>query len=159
MQASDMMSVDATVQPAFAAPPTCLGCGTYLQQVACKQGANAGRSFWSCTRSQKGVANACSAWHGWVDEPPKTFDPAAPKCKTCQTPMQMGTVGKDGPNKGKKYWSCSNKCAGSFVGIDKFDKPPAAKEADLQALAARVGTLENSLFLLSQKVAVLEARK
>lgn len=145
MQPSDAMAVDA---PAL---PTCLGCGSILQRIACKNGANAGREFYSCPRSQKDVKNACSAWHGWTDEAPKTFDPAAPKCKTCQTPMQMGTTTKDGPNKGKRFWTCSNKCQGSFVAIDKFDKPPAAKQADLDALA-------NSVFLLSQKVAALEAR-
>lgn len=153
MQASDAMAIDTNT------PPTCTGCGSYLQRIACKNGTNAGREFYSCPRSQKDVKNACSAWHGWTDEAPKTFDPAAPKCKTCQTPLQMGTTTKDGPNKGKRYWSCANKCQGSFVSIDKFDKPPAAKQADLEALAARVGTLENSLFLLSQKVAVLDARK
>lgn len=151
MQASDAMAIDTNT------PPTCTGCGSYLQRVACKNGANAGREFYSCPRSQKDVKNACSAWHGWTDEAPKTFDPAAPKCKTCQTPLQMGTTTKDGPNKGKRYWSCANKCQGSFVSIDKFDKPPAAKQADLEALATRVANMENSLFLLSQKVAVLDA--
>lgn len=138
--------------------PTCGGCGSYYQKIACKQGANAGREFYSCPRSQKGVQNACSAWHGWVDEPAPVFNPAAPKCKTCQTPMQMGTTTKEGINKGKKYWACSNKCQGSFTPIDKFDKPPAVKEADLQALAGRVGVLENMVFLLGQKLAALEAR-
>ncbi len=42
-----------------------------------------------------------------VEEPPaENWVPDSPSCPVCDRPMALRTVQKEGPHKGKKFWSC-----------------------------------------------------
>jgi len=59
---------------------------------------------------------------GWRDNLQNRIDKweeaLGPPCPKCAAPMVQRTVKKDGPNKGKKFWSCvtwkATKCQGSI---------------------------------------------
>lgn len=129
----------------------CGNCNAPLKLNTVKNGANAGRNFFSCPNTQKDVKSACNTSFRWETVQPGDFVSTISqlhKCKKCQRALKSGRVNKEGPNKGQIFWTCPADCDGSFVwdSPNSIVKTPKVTKDDLDKLTTRLVTLENELF-------------
>ena len=93
-----------------------------------KDGPNKGRPFFSCSERK------CDFFQ-WGDEEPETQNVTvenAPNC-ACQLPAQQFTVKKDGPNKGRPFFSCqTRKCDFFQWGDEETESNQVPKEGTPQ---------------------------
>eukprot|EP00747_Dinoflagellata_sp_TGD_P028862 gnl/TRDRNA2_/TRDRNA2_133529_c3_seq2.p1 gnl/TRDRNA2_/TRDRNA2_133529_c3~~gnl/TRDRNA2_/TRDRNA2_133529_c3_seq2.p1 ORF type:complete len:581 (-),score=88.09 gnl/TRDRNA2_/TRDRNA2_133529_c3_seq2:65-1570(-) len=66
-----------------------------------REGPNCNREFWTCVKEMSEPGRCC--FFAWLDEP---VPEAGPPCK-CGGTSVMNAVRKDGPNSGRKFYSCA----------------------------------------------------
>lgn len=100
----------------------CKECHNLCIATPTKSGPNTGKEYWACPNQCPNIFN------GWVnsskirktqnnDETGEELYHGVPKkrCKTCRE-VCYATIANSGPNKGKEYWACSNRCIDTFNG-------------------------------------------
>lgn len=103
----------------------CKECQNLCIATPTKSGPNTGKKYWACPNHCPNIFN------GWVnsgkirksqhnnnDETEKEeLYHGVPKkrCKACRE-VCYATIANSGPNKGKEYWACSNRCIDTFNG-------------------------------------------
>lgn len=121
--------------------PACDKCGdaAVLRSVK-KEGPNEGRYFWTC--SQPMDATTRCGFFQWASPMP-----GAPKCEAGSSYASrcdgatLRTVKKEGPNKGREFWTCPG---GQGEGCGLFEwkvTPPSTNIATVHCCAALTSTL------------------
>lgn len=113
------------------APRLCTGCGQQAsQRVSKKEGPNCGRVFFCCPqRQEERTAPACSSFFVWgpaegAVQPANAGEGGVVVTCGCGNPAIPRTVQKEGPNKGRVFYTCAqpkeSQCA-FFFWADKVE--------------------------------------